>query len=107
MRLVGTFPHRISSPFKYHVRQFASSDGTAIRKTALYDIHVKEGGNMVEYGGFQMPIYYKSQSISDSVNWTRSKASLFDVRSPLEERDVNCRWVICNSTGFWCQDFAC
>lgn len=34
---------------------------------------------MVEYGGFEMPVLYKSQSISDSVIWTRNKASLFDV----------------------------
>jgi aminomethyltransferase len=61
---------------------------------------------MVEYGGFQMPIYYKSQSISDSVSWTRSKASLFDVRCPLEERDAYCRWATCSNTGFWCQEIA-
>jgi glycine cleavage system aminomethyltransferase T len=42
---------------------------------------VKEGGTMVEFGGFQMPVQYKGQSISDSVNWTRTKASLFDVHS--------------------------
>ena len=60
-------------------RQYASSSSTALRKTALYDTHVKEGGKMVEFGDFQMPLMYKDQSISDSVNWTRSKASLFDV----------------------------
>ena len=50
------------------------------RKTALYDLHVKEGGKMVEFGDFLMPLMYKNQSIGDSVQWTRNKASLFDVR---------------------------
>lgn len=63
-----------------HVRQFASASSGPLRRTALYELHVKEGGTMVEFGGFQMPVQYKSQSISDSVIWTRSKASLFDVR---------------------------
>lgn len=62
-----------------HARQFASAASGPLRRTALYDLHVKEGGTMVEFGGFQMPVQYKDQSISDSVIWTRSKASLFDV----------------------------
>jgi aminomethyltransferase len=60
-------------------RSISSSSAAGPRKTALHDIHVKNGGNMVEYGGFEMPVLYKSQSISDSVIWTRNKASLFDV----------------------------
>jgi len=36
---------------------------------------------MVEFGGFQMPVQYKDQSIGESVLWTRSKAALFDVIS--------------------------
>jgi len=65
-----------------HARRFASSSSSApARRTALYELHVKEGGTMVEFGGFQMPLQYKGQSISDSVIWTRSKASLFDVLS--------------------------
>ena len=54
---------------------------------------------MVEYGGFQMPIFYKLQSISDSVIWTRTKASLFDVIN--NPRGLaNCRSDTCNNTGF-------
>jgi len=37
---------------------------------------------MVDFGGFQMPVQYKGLSISDSVLWTRNKASLFDVSPP-------------------------
>jgi aminomethyltransferase len=61
------------------VRGFASATTGNLRKTALYDLHVKNGGTMVEFGGFQMPVQYKGLSISDSVLWTRNKASLFDV----------------------------
>ena len=63
----------------HYARQFTSAASGPLRRTALYDLHVKEGGTMVEFGGFQMPVQYKDQSISDSVIWTRSKASLFDV----------------------------
>ena len=45
---------------------------------------------MVEYGDFQMPVYYKPQSISDSVNWTRQKASLFDVPFPHNTFPARC-----------------
>lgn len=34
---------------------------------------------MVPFGGFSMPVQYGDLSISDSHNWTREKASLFDV----------------------------
>ena len=61
------------------VRGFASASTGNLRRTALYDLHVKNGGTMVEFGGFQMPVQYKGLSISDSVLWTRNKASLFDV----------------------------
>ena len=60
-------------------RQFTTAAAGPLRRTALHETHVKEGATMVEFGGFQMPLQYKSQSISDSVNWTRTKASLFDV----------------------------
>jgi hypothetical protein len=97
MSIVGAVPMRIPLRLKSRVRQFASTSGTGVRRTALYDVHVKEGATMVEYGGFQMPILYKSQSISDSVIWTRTKASLFDVF--LISRGTNYRLDICNKTG--------
>ena len=75
MRLVRT----IGSPIVGQLRYASSSAAGPKRRTALYDVHVKAGGTMVEYGGFQMPVLYKSQSITDSVKWTRAKASLFDV----------------------------
>lgn len=77
MRLVAS----ITKSLRLHSRQYATAASGPLRRTALYETHVKEGGTMVEFGGFQMPVQYKGQSISDSVNWTRTKASLFDVFS--------------------------
>jgi glycine cleavage system T protein (aminomethyltransferase) len=59
-------------------RKFASAKSSA-RHTALYPIHVREGGKMVEYGDYMMPLSYSPQTILDSVKWTRTHASLFDV----------------------------
>lgn len=50
-----------------------------LRKTALYDLHVAHGAKMVPFGGFYMPVQYKSLSVSQSHHFTRSHASLFDV----------------------------
>ena len=45
---------------------------------------------MVDFGGFQMPVQYKGLSISDSVLWTRNKASLFDVPPPFIQVKLMC-----------------
>jgi aminomethyltransferase len=55
------------------------------KKTLLYDEHVKDGGKMVDFAGYGMPVEYKkagdmhSLSIIESTKWTRESASLFDV----------------------------
>jgi hypothetical protein len=58
-------------------RHYSSAAGA--QKTQLYDFHVENGGKMVEFGGFLMPVQYTDLSIKDSHLWTRKKASLFDV----------------------------
>lgn len=45
--------------------------------TALYDLHVKNDGRMVGFGGYALPIQYKG--IVAEHNHTRNSASLFDV----------------------------
>ncbi|KFX89199.1 hypothetical protein V490_07173, partial [Pseudogymnoascus sp. VKM F-3557] len=50
-----------------------------LSKTPLYDFHVRNGGKMVPFGGYAMPVQYSSLSVLDSHNFTRSGASLFDV----------------------------
>jgi aminomethyltransferase len=47
-------------------------------KTPLHALHVKLGGRMVEFGGYDMPIQYP-EGIMAEHNWTRAHAGLFDV----------------------------
>ncbi len=47
-------------------------------KTVLYDTHVKSGANMVEFGGWQMPVNYPEGIINEHMA-TRRAAGLFDV----------------------------
>ena len=54
------------------------ADDSNLKKTVLYDFHVKHGGKMVEFAGFSMPIQYKD-SIMEATQHCRTKASLFDV----------------------------
>jgi len=52
------------------------SDGELVR-TALYDAHVERGGNLVDFHGFELPIWYSSM-MDEHLN-TRENAGLFDV----------------------------
>jgi Aminomethyltransferase folate-binding domain len=79
MRLVRSLGQRLQHHHLSCTRQLATAGSNSLRRTALYDIHVKAGGKLVEFGGFEMPVQYVSQSIGESVLWTRDKASLFDV----------------------------
>ncbi|KAK4457725.1 putative aminomethyltransferase [Cladorrhinum samala] len=57
----------------------SSSPSEPLRKTPLYDLHLKHGGKMVPFGGFHMPVQYSALSVSQSHNFTREHASIFDV----------------------------
>jgi len=48
-------------------------------KTSLYNFHVKNGGKMVDFAGWMLPVQYEGFGIIDSCLHTRSRASLFDV----------------------------
>lgn len=89
--LIGTQGPRIS---KQHIESAATSSTTSsaafvrkastvatgeLRRTPLYDMHVEYGGSLVPFGGFEMPVQYKDLGIGESHNWTREKASIFDV----------------------------
>lgn len=56
----------------------STSDG-GLNRTALYDLHVRNGGQMVPFGGYSMPVQYSDLGVGESHKWTREKASLFDV----------------------------
>ncbi|KAE8144341.1 glycine cleavage system T protein [Aspergillus avenaceus] len=61
--------------------RFASSPASSesLSQTQLYDLHVAHGAKMVPFAGFSMPLQYSDLSHVESHNWTREKASLFDV----------------------------
>lgn len=50
----------------------------ALKRTILYDNHVKSGAKMVDFGGWEMPINYKAGIIEEHI-YTRKKTGIFDV----------------------------
>lgn len=56
------------------MEQFATDQ---IKKTALHDIHVALGAKMVEFGGWDMPLYY--QGIIAEHHAVRKHVGIFDV----------------------------
>lgn len=50
-----------------------------LQRTPLYELHVKNGATLVDFGGWEMPLEYKGVGITETALWTRSKASIFDV----------------------------
>lgn len=66
-------------------RSLSSAIGGGVKRTALYDFHVNNGGKMVPFAGYEMPVLYTGDlSIKDSHLHTRSGASLFDVSHMLQ-----------------------
>ncbi len=49
------------------------------RKTPLYDAHVKAGGKMVPFAGFQLPIEYQGRGLTAEHEVVRTDCGLFDV----------------------------
>lgn len=70
-------------------RNFSSQKGDV---TALYDFHARNGGKIVNFGGYLLPVQYSDQSIVNSHLFTRKNASIFDVSHMLqtEIRGKNC-----------------
>ncbi|KAI1113670.1 glycine cleavage system T protein [Nemania sp. NC0429] len=69
-------------------RTYASAPASdaPLQKTALYDLHLAHGAKMVPFGGFEMPVQYSGLSVSASHQFTREKASLFDVGHMVQHR---------------------
>ncbi|ORX99027.1 hypothetical protein BCR34DRAFT_495654 [Clohesyomyces aquaticus] len=57
----------------------STADAGKPQRTGLYGLHAAHGAKFVPFGGYSMPVQYSDLSIVDSHNWTREKASLFDV----------------------------
>jgi aminomethyltransferase len=51
---------------------------TEIQRTVLYDRHVALGAKMVEFAGWEMPVFYQSGIINEHLA-TRKEAGIFDV----------------------------
>lgn len=51
--------------------------GDTLRRTALFESHVSEGAKMIDFHGFELPIWYSS--IQEEHLDTRRSAGLFDV----------------------------
>ena len=47
------------------------------KKTALYDYHIANSNNVVDFSGFYLPVFYSS--IIDEHRAVRNKAAIFDV----------------------------
>ncbi|KAJ3243869.1 hypothetical protein HDU78_011700 [Chytriomyces hyalinus] len=63
-------------------RGFATA--SKFSRTSLYDFHVRNGGKMVEFAGWDMPVQYSDLGVLASHEWTRKNASLFDVSHMLQ-----------------------
>src|SRR5215213_5538100 len=55
----------------------ASTPAAPLKRTPFYDFHVSQGGRMVEFAGWEMPIVYRS--IIEEHEHTRRSGSIFDV----------------------------
>lgn len=69
-------------------KRFYSAAAGSIKKTPLYDEHVKLGGKMVPFAGYSMPVLYDGQSHIDSHKWTRAHCGVFDVSHMLQHNFV-------------------
>ena len=77
-RPVARTAARTSLP-QCQMRYASSPASEPARQTQLYDLHMAHGARMVPFAGFSMPLQYADLSHTLSHNWTREKASLFDV----------------------------
>jgi aminomethyltransferase len=64
-------------------RTLASASSESLVKTALYDMHLELGGDMVPFAGYELPVLYKNDNggVMNEHLWCREegKASMFDV----------------------------
>ena len=56
----------------------AEAPTAPLKTTPLHALHVRLGGRMVEFGGYDMPVQYPDGIMAEH-NWTRTHAGLFDV----------------------------
>ncbi|ODV64901.1 Aminomethyl transferase [Hyphopichia burtonii NRRL Y-1933] len=62
------------------------SSHATLSKTPLHSSHIKYGGKLVPYAGYEMPVLYKGLSHIESHNWVRNNCGLFDVSHMLQHQ---------------------
>lgn len=62
----------------------STDTSVTLNKTQLYNFHVENGGKMVPFAGYSMPVTYSNESISQSHLHVRSIGGLFDVSHMLQ-----------------------
>jgi hypothetical protein len=67
-------------------RTFAAASDEVLVKTSLYDLHKELGGEMVPFAGYELPVLFKGENVTNGGVmkehlWCRAegKAALFDV----------------------------
>ncbi|XP_032683613.1 aminomethyltransferase, mitochondrial [Odontomachus brunneus] len=79
-------PRAAANAIQTQSRRLSSATSISeIRKTCLYDFHVKKEGKIVNFAGWLLPIQYQD-AIAASHQHTRSFASLFDVGHMMQTR---------------------
>lgn len=78
------FRARLAYAVRLH-RSYSHGGTESLKKTALYEFHRSEGGRMVEFAGWSMPVQYKDSHISSHLH-TRQHCSLFDVSHMLQSK---------------------
>ncbi|CAO2842512.1 unnamed protein product [Amaranthus hypochondriacus] len=77
-QLGQSITRRLAQSEKKAVTRRLYASEADLKKTALYDFHVANGGKMVPFAGWSMPIQYKDSIMNSTVN-CRENGSLFDV----------------------------
>jgi aminomethyltransferase len=55
----------------------AEATTETLKRTALYDMHVRQGARIVAFAGYEMPVQF--DGVMPEHLWTRTEAGLFDV----------------------------
>jgi aminomethyltransferase len=60
------------------LRSFSAMSDTSLKKTPIHDWHVKHGGQMVPFAGYELPVQYTPGILKEHLH-VRASAGLFDV----------------------------
>ncbi|XP_022059014.2 aminomethyltransferase, mitochondrial [Acanthochromis polyacanthus] len=74
-----------AGPGRRQQQRQASGSEAALKKTPLFDFHRQQGGKMVEFSGWSLPVQYKDSHISSHMH-TREHCSIFDVSHMLQTK---------------------